>query len=242
MRLAQWWQRLSPREQLLAGLAGVALFLVVVRYGVVGPYLDYTSALEEEIEQDWQRVFKMERQSTRVQQVGERLNLLRQQFSATWQKLIPGATPSVAAANLQERVRTLASQNGLDLVTTQVMRDEAIGEFRKATVQVTLRGDLPAAANFLAGVEYGDWRLAVATLEVRSAYTPRLAQTGNRGPLTITLEVSGVMQGAEAPVMADPEADPSEADDAAAATDDAPPADESTPEAEASGGDGAQEE
>jgi general secretion pathway protein M len=183
----------------LAGVAVLALLLVVVRYGIVSPYLDYTVALEEQIEQEWQRVFKMERQSTRTTQVNERLGVLRQRFQTTWQKLIPGATPSVAAANLQERVRTLASQSGLDLVTTQVMRDEAIGEFRKATVQVTLRGELPAVASFLAGVEYGDWRLAVATLEVRSTYTPRLAQAGNRGPLTITLEVSGVMQGAEPP-------------------------------------------
>lgn len=201
MRIVQVWQRLSARERLLAGFAVLALLLVVVRYGVISPYLDYTASLDEQIEQERQRVFKMERQSTRTGHISEQLNSLRQRFQTTWQKLIPGATPSVAAANLQERVRTLASQSGLDLVTTQVMRDEAVGEFRKATVQVTLRGELPAVANFLAGVEYGDWRLAVSTLEVRSTYAPRLAQAGNRGPLTITLEVSGVMQGAAPPTV-----------------------------------------
>lgn len=199
MRIAQLWQRLSARERVLAGVAFLALFLVIVRYGIISPYFDYTAALEEEIEQEWQRIAKMERQNARAPQVGERLNILRQRFQTTWQKLIPGATSSVAAANLQERVRTLASQNNLDLVTTQVMRDEALGEFRKSTVQVTLRGELPAVANFLAGVEYGDWRLMVSTLEVRSTYSPRLARAGNRGPLTITLEVSGIMQGAEPP-------------------------------------------
>lgn len=205
MRVTQLWQRLSARERLLGSLAGLALLLVVVRYGIVSPYLDYEASLEETIDQEWQRVLKMERQSTRVAHITERLNVLRQRFQTTWQKLIPGATPSVAAANLQERVRTLASQNGLDLVTTQVMRDEAVGEFRKTTVQVTLRGELPAVANFLAGVEYGDWRLAVSTLDVRSSYTPRLAQAGNRGPLTITLEVGGLMQGSESPAkMATP--------------------------------------
>ena len=182
-------------------LLSLAFFLVIVRYGVISPYLEYTASLEEEIEQEGQHVAKMARQSARVSQVSERLNVLRQRFQATWQKLIPGATASVAAANLQERVRTLASQSNLDLVTTQVMRDEAIGDFRKATVQVTLRGELPAVANFLAGVEYGDWRLAVSTLEVRSTYSPRLARAGNRGPLTITLEVSGVMQGSEPPAV-----------------------------------------
>jgi general secretion pathway protein M len=193
----QLWQRLSAREQLLAGLAGLALLLVVVRYGVLSPYVEYTRSLEEEIDQDWQRLFRMERQSARIEKVQTRLNQLTQRYQTVLQKLIPGATPSVAAANLQERVRTLASQSGLDLVTTQVMRDEAVGDFRKATVQVTLRGELPAVADFLAGVEYGEWRLTVASLEVRSTYAPRLAQAGNRGPLTITLEVSGVMQGAE---------------------------------------------
>lgn len=199
MRIAQVWQRLSARERVLAGIAFLALLLVVVRFGVIGPYFDYTTSLEEAIEQEWQRVAKMERQSARAPQVNERLNALRQRFQTTWQKLIPGATSSVAAANLQERVRTLASHNNLDLVTTQVMRDETLGEFRKATVQVTLRGELSAVANFLAGVEYGDWRLIVSTLEVRSTYSPRLARAGNRGPLTITLEVSGIMQGAEPP-------------------------------------------
>jgi len=209
MRIAQLWQRLSARERLLAGVASLALLLVIVRYGVIGPYFEYKASLEESIEQDWQQVFKMERQNTRAGKISQQLNLLRQQFQMTWQKLIPGATPSVAAANLQERVRTLASQSGLDLVTTQVMRDEAVGEFRKATVQVTLRGELPAVANFLAGVEYGDWRLAVSTLEMRSTYAPRLAQAGNRGPLTITLEVGGVMQGAGPPVkIAKPEEKP----------------------------------
>jgi type II secretory pathway component PulM len=200
MRIAHLWQRLSARERVLAGVAFLALFLVVVRYGVISPYFEYTTSLEEEIEQEWQRVFKMERQSARASQINESLNILRQRFQTTWQKLIPGATSSVAAANLQERVRTLASQNNLDLVTTQVMRDEALGEFRKATVQVTLRGELSAVANFLAGVEYGDWRLMVSTLEVRSTYSPRLARAGTRGPLTITLEVSGIMQGAEPPM------------------------------------------
>ena len=67
---------------------------------------------------------------------------------------------------------------------------------------MTLRGELPAVANFLAGVEYGDWQLAVSSLEVRGTYSPRLARAGHRGPLTITLQVSGVMQGAAPPMVA----------------------------------------
>jgi general secretion pathway protein M len=198
MRVRQLWQRLSARERVLAGAALLALLLVVVRYGIIAPYLTYTAHLEEEIEQEAQRVAKMQRQRNRREQIAIQVNVLHQRFQQMRQRLIPGGTPALAAAHLQERIQTLASQSGLELVTTQVMRDEAVADFRKIAVQVTLRGELPAVADFVAGVEYGDWLLAVMTLEVRSTYNLRVRpREGPRNPLTITLEVGGIMQGAE---------------------------------------------
>ncbi|HKA56894.1 MAG TPA: type II secretion system protein GspM [Candidatus Binatia bacterium] len=198
MRVRQLWQRLAARERVLAGAALLALLLVVVRYGIIEPYLTYTAHLEEEIEQEAQRVAKMQRQRNRREQIAIQVNVLHQRFQQMRQRLIPGGTPALAAAHLQERIQTLASQSGLELVTTQVMRDEAVADFRKIAVQVTLRGELPAVADFVAGVEYGDWLLAVMTLEVRSTYNLRVRpREGPRNPLTITLEVGGVMQGAE---------------------------------------------
>jgi general secretion pathway protein M len=200
MRLKQIWQRLSARERVLAGVALLALALVVIRYGIIEPYLVYTAHLEEEIEQSVQRVAKMERQRGRREQIAAQVGQLRRRFQETRQRLIPGGTPALAAAHLQERIQTLAGQSGLELVTTQVMRDEAVGEFRKIAVQVTLRGELSAVAEFVAGVEYGEWLLAVSTLEVRSTYNLRVRpKEGPKNPLTITLEVGGIMQGAETP-------------------------------------------
>ncbi len=203
MQLTQFWQRLAARERVLAGAAMLALLLVAVRYGIVEPYLAYTARLEEEIEQEVQRVAKMQRQRGRREQIATQVKVLRQRFQEMRQRLIPGGTPALATAHLQERIQTLASQRGLEVVTTQVMRDEALGEFRKIAVQVTLRGELSAVADFVSGVEYGDWLLAVTTLEVRSTYNLRVRpKEGPRNPLTITLEVGGVMQGAETPVAA----------------------------------------
>jgi len=202
MRLKQIWQRLAARERVLAGVALLALLLVAVRYGIIEPYLDYTAHLEEEIEQESQRVAKMQRQRGRREQIATQVNILRQRFQEMRHKLIPGGTPALAASHLQERIQTQAGQSGLELVTTQVMRDEAVGEFRKIAVQVTLRGELPAVADFVAGVEYGEWLLAVTTLEVRSTYNLRVRpKEGPRNPLTITLEVGGVMQGTGTPVV-----------------------------------------
>ena len=195
------WQRLSARERTLAGLALGALLLVGIRYGIIAPYLSYTAQLEETIERDLQRLAKMQRQRDRDGEVKGRVETLAQRFSVAQQKLVPGETPTLAAAHLQERVQASASQSGLEVVTTQVMREETLGSFRMTAVQMTFRGDTRAIADFLSSVEYGDWLLSVSRLEVRSTGRHGVqrrirSSPNNRPPLTITLEIEGIMQGA----------------------------------------------
>ena len=198
MRLdALWeaWQRLSARERTLAGLACGALMLVVLRYGVMTPYLAYTTQLEERIERDVQRLAKMQRQRDRAAEVQQRMRTLEKQFDAAYTKLVPGESPTLAAAQLQERVQTLADRSGLILVTTQVLREKSLGSLRKTAVKMTFRGDTPAVADFLAWVEYEDWLLSVSRLDIgTSKRRRRRRRPSARPPLTITLEVEGIMR------------------------------------------------
>jgi len=193
--LREAWQRLSARERLLAGLACGALMLVVLRYGVVAPYLAYTTQLEERIERDVQRLAKMQRQRDRAAEVQRRMRTLEKQFAAAYDQLVPGETPALATARLQERVQTFADRSGLTLVTTQVMRDKSLGSLRKTRVQMTFRGDTPNVADFLAQVEYEDWLLSVSRLDIgTSSRRRRRRRQAARPPLTITLEVEGIMR------------------------------------------------
>ena len=193
--LREAWQRLSTRERILAGLACGALMLVVLRYGVIAPYLAYTAQLEERIERDVQRLAKMQRQRNRAAEVQRRMRTLERQFTVAYDQLVPGETPTLAAAQLQERVQTFADRSGLTLVTTQVMRDKSLGSLRKTRVQMTFRGDTPAVADFLAQVEYADWLLAVSRLDIGTSQRRRRRRRPSaRPPLTITLEVEGIMR------------------------------------------------
>ena len=193
--LREAWQRLSARERILAGLACGALLLVALRYGVVAPYLAYTAQLEERIARDVQRLAKMQRQRDRAAEVQQRMRALEKQFAAAHAQLVPGDTPTLAAAQLQERVQTFADRSGLTLVTTQVLREQSLGSLRKTRVQMTFRGDTPAVADFLARVEYEDWLLSVSRLEIgTSQRRRRRRRQAARPPLTITLEVEGIMQ------------------------------------------------
>ena len=199
-KLKHLWLSRDSRERTLLGFAGAALLLVILQYGIVKPYRAYTEELENEIEQQAGIVAKMARQRDRASQVEQQLNQLRQRVQDIRQHLIPGGTPALAASQLQDKLDDLAKTNSLDVLTKVALRDEPAGEFRKTTVQRTLRGGLPELGRFVAAVEYGDWRLAVSSLEVRGAYNIRNAfqQPGavtKPNPLTVTLEVSGIMQG-----------------------------------------------
>lgn len=199
-RIKQLWQSRAPRERLLLGIAGGALLLVILVYAIVKPYRALTEKLENDIAQQASLVAKMERQRNRGPQIEQQLGQLRQRIQDIRQHLVPGGTPALAASQLQDRLQNLARSSGLEVLTTVSLRDEPAGEFRKTTVQMTLRGNLPELGRFMSTVEYGDWRLAVSSLEVRGTYNVRIAglqQTGvpRANPLTVTLEVSGIMQG-----------------------------------------------
>lgn len=202
-RITQLWHRLAWRERLLVGLVLVMFAVTLLIHVVVWPYRAYTQRLEEQIARQSEAITKMVRVRDRAPQAQQQVTQLRQRIKASQERFVPGETPALAASRLQERLQHIASTSGLEVLSTVALRDEAAGDFRKTTVQMTLRGDLPAIAKFVAGVEYDEWLLAVSTLEVRGAYSLRMAQQVGQGavkapPLTVTLEVGGVMQGAGA--------------------------------------------
>jgi type II secretory pathway component PulM len=203
-RITQFWQRLAWRERFLVSIVLLLFVVTVLFHGIVRPYRAYTKRIEEQILQQSEAITKMVRVRDRAPQAEQQVAQLRQRMQATQGRFVPGGTPALAASRLQERLQHIASTSGLDVLSTVALRDEAVGEFRKTTVQMTLRGELPAIAKFVAGVEYDDWLLTVASLEVRGAYSLRMAQQQpgqgavKAPPLTVTLEVGGVMQGAGA--------------------------------------------
>ena len=135
MRLAalrEAWQRLSARERLLAGLACGALLLVAPALRRSGPPIwPIPPSSKSGPGATCRRLAKMQRQRDRAAEVQQRMRTLEKQFAAAYAQLVPGDTPTLAAAQLQERVQSFADRSGLTLVTTQVLREKSLGSLRK---------------------------------------------------------------------------------------------------------------
>jgi type II secretory pathway component PulM len=195
-RLQQWYAGHSERDRriILGVAAAVALALVYV--AVVEPIRDYRRAVAEEIEDGLERRDHWAAQvRTLNAKTAERDDLRRRLDDAT-RRLLPGTSGTLGAAALQERANTLASEKGITVQSTQVMRDEAVDPFRKVTVRLMLSGEIKPFAELVAGLEYGPQQLMLPFVEV----SRRGAVAGAKGPrtLTATIEVTGFQRTAAA--------------------------------------------
>ena len=190
-----WYRSHGERDRriILGVLSSVGLSLVYV--GVVEPVLDYRKEVAADIETDHAKLEKsMKLVATKDALRAERDDL-KKRLTQAKTRLLPGGTGTLGAAALQERTNSLASEKGIAVQSTQVMKEEAVDPFRKVAVRLTLSGELNPLAEFVSGLEYAQ-QLAIPFIEI----SRRGAVAGAKGPrtLSVTVEVNGFVQGGNA--------------------------------------------
>ena len=115
-------------------------------------------------------------------------------YQATVAELVPGDTPTLAAAALQDRVSALASEKKVSVQTTQVLKDEPLGPFRQVSLRVTASGELHDLADFLTALEFGPLRVSIPFIEL-SRRGAMVRKQGVGRTVSATIQVSGVVQG-----------------------------------------------
>lgn len=182
----------ADRQQRLYVVLGVVLALVALRFGFVS-LSEYRSGVKEDIQLTADRLANARRTVLRGPEAEKQLAALRQRYDEAVRHLVPGDTPTLAAAALQERVSSLAAEKGVSLQTTQVMRDEAMGPFRKVALRITASGDLRQLADFLSQLEFGDLRVSVPFIELSRRGAAR--RDNLQRAVSATIEINGIVQG-----------------------------------------------
>ena len=192
--------RATNRQQRLYLALGVVAVLVLVRFGTTW-FLEYRRDIKEDIRLSAQRIANAREALKRAPETEARLGELKKRYSETLARLVPGDTPTLAAAALQDKVSTLAAQNNVRIQTTQVLKDEAIGPFRQVSLRITASGDLRELAGFLAGLEFGPLQVQVSFIELtRRGAAIRRRPGQEEGPRSVsaTIQVAGIIQGSAA--------------------------------------------
>ncbi len=115
------------------------------------------------------------------------------------QYALPAESPDLAAARLQERVKTVVKQTGGTLLSTQNLSPMDDGLFQRITVNVKMRGSIEALSETLYSIESGVPLLFIDNVVVinRSVRkSRRRRKTQNQG-LEIRFDLSGYLHAAE---------------------------------------------
>lgn len=187
-----WKQRLAALILLLIMATGVVYFLV--DQGLVARYNFY----QDRLAQQQTRLEQLERMAASREPIQQLITSINQDRNAVVQYL-PQATPSVAGAELQQRVKAVVEAAGGTLRSTQALPPTEEGSIIKVTVSANLVGDTETLQKILHEMEAQTPFLLIDNLDVTARENrPRLSngQVANysRIQLSVQLEVSGYLR------------------------------------------------
>jgi len=199
--LKERWAAFSPRERYLLIGAAVMAAVVLLWYSPLARLGDLSFEAEDDT---WVQVRKIEnyhRILGRGDAADHRRDLLEQRYRQAQGRLVAGSTPTQVGAELQGRLSSLAGDAELQVLSSQILKEEEVEGFRRVGVRLTLSGTLEGVAKLVSSVETGDQDLAVTLLEInrklgasRQPTTSRATTSAAASPLTATMEVKTFMQ------------------------------------------------
>ena len=219
------WNRLSKREKGLVALTLLILLSVIARYFLVSPFLERREWVKSQLEIQPQLLEKNLRYIGLKAEIQAGLERSRGELKAVEPSLLSGDTPSVSASDLQQTVQALATKEGTQVLSTRVLNPEAMGTFTKIPIQMEVSGKIEQVANLIKGIESAEKLLMVGELNIRSLFTPVVAQrpqTPAQIPaqnLRVSLTISGLVRNQPAtPSKGAPASTKSKSEESKAAT------------------------
>lgn len=204
MTLLERWAALSGRERALVGGAIVIAVAVVLRYGVLtGGEEDVDGA---SIDAPWVQVAKIEnyrRVLAHADAIEKQTTEIQSRLKAQQERLTGGATATQVAAELQGAVSSMASDAGLNVLSSQILKEEEFEGAKRVGVRLTLSGELAGVAQLVAAVEGGPKDLQISHLEINRKLGSTRRPTTNKAttdaaaaqpPLTVSVEIKTFMR------------------------------------------------
>ncbi len=181
--------RLSQRRFLLA-IAGVLCIICGYTFGVV-PLVEAKKKADEEIAVKQKILLKYVEVLGNRKVIEEALDRTQKQNEEIQKKLLPGETPQLGAANLQEVVKRLSDKNGINLRSFRFLEPKETGFYRKISMQIELNplNSMMRLAQFLYDIEHQEKELMISEMDLL-VFNPRLPNN-----IQGHLVISGFMKG-----------------------------------------------
>ena len=194
--LSAWLSGLSRRERLfvVAG-AGIAALMLAITFGVL-PALDRWSTREAELAANRERRTRLLGLVSSEESLRQALNDRRRSQAGTMRLLLVGATPALAASNLQALLQQYAEESLVQLNRVDVAGEPKADRPGLVSVPILLQGqgDIYGLVDFLYRVQHGQRLLVIDEISINT----RSSWLRNDQSLLWSLRAHGIYPAAEA--------------------------------------------
>ncbi len=178
------------QKKLLWVLIGVAGAIVVYHFLIV-PLVEAKKQADEEIALNQRLLSRYAEILQNRKAVEESIEKISKQNDEIGKKLLPGESPQLGAANLQDMVKRLAEKNNLNLRSFRNLEPKEVGSFRRVSVQIEFNpmSSMQSLAQCLYELEHQDKELMITEMDLL-VFIPRMPNT-----IQGSLIISGWMKG-----------------------------------------------
>ena len=185
-------ERLSPPHRRLVLLVGGGLLLLLFYLAVVNPLLNLEDAWSQELASRSQVLSKYENLLKGKNRVSEANKVMKAALTRTEGQFLSGSNPAVASADLQEILKNLAKEQGVQMTSTKVLPTREAGLYLEVPVQVQLAATINQLVTLLYHLEHHKKLLFIPELDINA---PRWATGDNKTALLqISMVISGVIK------------------------------------------------
>jgi type II secretory pathway component PulM len=184
--------RLSPPHRRLVWLGGGGLLLILFYLAVVSPLLSLTEAWNQELVNQNLKLSKYQGLLKNKDRVIEANQVMKATLARTEGQFLSGANPAVASADLQEILKNLTKEQGVQMISAKVLPVREAGPYLEVPVQVQLSATINQLLTLLYNLEHHKKLLFIPDLDINA---PRWTRGGKEEmPLQISMVISGVIK------------------------------------------------
>ncbi len=185
-------ERLSPPHRRLVWLVGGGLLLILFYLAVVNPLMSLEDSWNQELVNRNKLLSKYHSLLNSKNRVIAANKAMKAALTRTEGQFLSGSNPAVASADLQEILKNLAKEQGVQMTSAKVLPPREAGLYLEVPVQVELTATINQLVTLLYHLEHHKKLLFIPDLDINA---PRMVKGGEKDvPLQISMVISGVIK------------------------------------------------
>jgi type II secretory pathway component PulM len=185
-------ERLSPPQRRLVWLLGGGLLLILFYLAVVSPLLSLEDSWNQDLVSRGKLLSKYQGLLKSKNRVIEANKAMKAALARTEGQFLSGSNPAVASADLQEILKNLAKEQGVQMTSAKVLPPREAGVYLEVPVQAELTATINQLVTLLYHLEHHKKLLFIPDLDINA---PRMVGRENKDvPLQISMVISGVIK------------------------------------------------